>query len=92
MNNRIKVIIIAGVCMLPLLFGCAHHAEQTQPKSDKKVIYTPMQINEEIPALKKDEDTMGIDKNVIDRDERDRVGLRDFDKYMAERDKRLRKK
>ena len=92
MNNRIKVIIIAGVCMLPLLSGCAHHAKQTQPKIDKKVIYTPMQINEEIPALKKDEDTMGIDKDVIDRDERDRVELRDFDKYMAERDKRLRNK
>ena len=92
MNNRIKVIIIAGICMLPLLSGCAHHAEQTQPKSDKKVIYTPMQINEDIPALKKDEVTMGIDQEEIDRAERDRAELRDFDKYMQSRDRRLRNK
>ena len=89
MNNRIKVIITTGVCMLPLFSACAHHAEQAQPKNNKKVTYTPMQINEDIPAVKKDEGTIGIDQNEL---ERDKTELRDFDKYMQERDRRLRNK
>jgi len=77
--------------LISFLVGCAHNSQNIQSKIEKKRVYTPMKVSEEIPEVKH-EPIIAIDKEDMDRYERDQNNMRDFDKYMQERDRRLRSK
>jgi PBP1b-binding outer membrane lipoprotein LpoB len=81
---------LVATSTLLLLLGCAN---DTQPaaNTNKNITYKPINIDQ-TPPIVKSESMINIDKADMDRYERDQSQLRDFDKYMQERDRRLRNK
>jgi PBP1b-binding outer membrane lipoprotein LpoB len=81
---------IGTAMTLLLLSGCTN---DTQPavNTNKNITYQPIKIDPAPPVVKS-ESMINIDKADMDRYERDQSQLRDFDKYMQERDRRLRNK
>jgi len=76
--------------VLLLLSGCTNDTQPTV-NTNKKIAYKPIKIDQTPPAVKS-ESMVDIEKADMDRYERDQNQLRDFDKYMQERDRRLRNK
>ena len=84
-----NITVIIGMSLISILLGCAQNSQKLQVKIDKQSVYTPMKVSEEVPEVKH-KSIINIDKEDMDKYERDQNGVRDFDKYMAEREKRLR--
>ena len=91
MKKKTAEIVIVGMSLILLLAGCAQNGQKVQAKIDKQNVYIPMKISEEVPEIKH-EPIIDIDKKDMEQYERDQKHMSDFDKYMQERDRRLRNK
>ena len=81
-----QYIIGTAAMTLLLLSGCTNDA-QSAVKTNKKVIYKPVKI-EQTPPVVKSESIIDIDKVDMDKYKRDQKQMSDFDKYMLSRKRR----
>ena len=86
-----KKTVIIGMSLILFLAGCAQESQKVQVKTDKQSVYTPMKVSGEVPKVKHDP-IIDIGKKDMEQYERDQKHMSDFDKYMQERDRRLRNK
>ena len=86
-----KKTVIIGMSLILFLAGCAQESQKVQVKTDKQNVYIPMNVSDEVPEVKH-EPMIDIDKEDMNRYEKDQKNMSDFDKYMQARERRLRNK
>ena len=86
-----KKTVIIGMSLISLLAGCAQESQKVQVKTDKQSVYTPIKVSDEVPEVKH-KAMIDIDKEDMNRYEKDQKNMSDFDKYMQARERRLRNK
>ena len=86
-----NITVIIGMSLISILVGCAQNSQKVQVTTDKQSVYTPINVSDEVSEVKH-EPMIDIDKEDMNKYEKDQKNMSDFDKYMQARERRLRNK